>query len=76
MRDLQTVTAALQSAPVATLALIDEFSAVAAEQVVRLFGRARSAGVSLVLGTQELSDLRRRAPGADCSSRCSATCPS
>jgi type IV secretory pathway TraG/TraD family ATPase VirD4 len=25
---------------------------------VRLFGRARSAGVSLLLGTQELSDLR------------------
>ncbi len=56
--DLQTTTAALQSAPVATLALIDEFSAVASEQVVRLFGRARSAGVSVVLGTQELSDLR------------------
>ncbi len=56
--DLQTTTAALQSAPVATLALIDEFSAVASEQVVRLFGRARSAGISVVLGTQELSDLR------------------
>ena len=56
--DLQTTTAALQSAPLATLALIDEFSAVASEQVVRLFGRARSAGMSLVLGTQELSDLR------------------
>jgi type IV secretory pathway TraG/TraD family ATPase VirD4 len=38
--------------------VIDEFSAVAAEQVVRLFGRARSAGLSLVLSTQELADLR------------------
>jgi conjugal transfer pilus assembly protein TraD len=38
--------------------VIDEFSAIAAEQVVRLFGRARSAGFSLLLGTQELSDLR------------------
>ncbi len=52
----------------ATLVVIDEFSAVAAEQVVRLFGRARSAGISLVLGTQELSDLRRQG-GSGCSSR-------
>ena len=43
--------------------MIDEFSALAAEQVVRLFGRARSAGFSLVLGTQELADLRL--PGRD-----------
>jgi type IV secretory pathway TraG/TraD family ATPase VirD4 len=38
--------------------LIDEFSAVAPEQVSRLFGRARSAGISLILGTQELADLK------------------
>ncbi len=31
--------------------------------MVRLFGRARSAGFSLLLGTQELSDLRP--PGAE-----------
>ena len=58
VQDLQTVVASLQSQPVATVVVIDEFSAVAAEQIVRLFGRARSAGVSLLLGTQELSDLR------------------
>jgi type IV secretion system coupling TraD/TrwB family protein len=58
VQDLQTVVASLQGRPVPTLVLIDEFSAVAAEQVVRLFGRARSAGFSLLLGTQELSDLR------------------
>jgi hypothetical protein len=58
VQDLQTTVAALQGRPVPTLVLIDEFSAVAAEQVVRLFGRARSAGFSLLLGTQELSDLR------------------
>jgi hypothetical protein len=58
VQDLQTTVAALQGQPVPTLVLIDEFSAVAAEQVVRLFARARSAGVSLLLGTQELSDLR------------------
>ena len=58
MQDLQTTVAALQRRPIPTLVVIDEFSAVAVEQVVRLFGRARSAGFSLLLGTQELSDLR------------------
>lgn len=58
VQDLQTTVSSLQSSPVPTLVAIDEFSAVAAEQVVRLFGRARSAGLSLLLGTQELSDLR------------------
>ena len=58
VQDLLTTVAALQGHPVPTLVVIDEFSAIASEHVVRLFGRARSAGVSLVLGTQELSDLR------------------
>lgn len=58
VQDLQTVVAALQGAPIATVVVIDEFAAIAAEQVVHLFGRARSAGVNLLLGTQELSDLR------------------
>jgi conjugal transfer pilus assembly protein TraD len=58
VQDLQTVVACLQGRPVPTLVAIDEFSAIAAEQVVRLFARARSAGFSLLLGTQELSDLR------------------
>jgi len=58
VQDLQTTVAALQEDPVPTLVAIDEFSALAAEQVVGLFGRARSAGFSLLLGTQELSDLR------------------
>jgi type IV secretory pathway TraG/TraD family ATPase VirD4 len=58
VQDLQAAVAKLQAEPLATLVVIDEFSAVAAEHVIRLFGRARSAGVSLLLGTQELSDLR------------------
>jgi len=58
VQDLQTTVAALQADPVPTLVAIDEFSAIATEQVVRLFARARSAGFSLLLGTQELSDLR------------------
>jgi hypothetical protein len=58
VQDLLTSVAALQSEPTATVVVIDEFSAVAAAQVVRLFARARAAGLSLLLGTQELSDLR------------------
>ncbi|HUB73725.1 MAG TPA: TraM recognition domain-containing protein [Solirubrobacteraceae bacterium] len=58
VQDLQTVVASLQGHRQPTLVVLDEFSALAAEHVVRLFGRARSAGVSLLLGTQELSDLR------------------
>jgi len=56
--DLITLIAELQHKPVPTVVLIDEFSAIAAEHVSRLFGRARSAGVSLILATQELADLK------------------
>ena len=58
VQDLQSAVAEMQSAPVPTLVAIDEFAAVSAEGVVALFGRARSAGVTLLLGTQELADLR------------------
>ena len=58
VQDLQTVVSALQDRPARCLVAIDEFSAVAVEHVARLFARARSAGVCLLLGTQELSDLR------------------
>jgi hypothetical protein len=58
VQDLKTAMAACQSSPAPTLVVIDEFSAIASEHVVALFGRARSAGFSLLLGTQELSDLR------------------
>jgi len=63
VQDLVTATAALQQEPVPTLVVIDEFSAVAAEHVAGLFGRARSAGISVLLGTQELADLSL--PGRD-----------
>jgi conjugal transfer pilus assembly protein TraD len=55
--DLVTLVAHLQRDPIPTVVMIDEFSAVAAGLVSRLFGRARSAGISLILGTQELADL-------------------
>jgi conjugal transfer pilus assembly protein TraD len=58
VQDLQSAVAALQGRPIPTVVVIDEFSALAAEQVSRLFGRARAAGMSLLLGTQELADLR------------------
>lgn len=64
VQDLITVAAHHQATPAKAVVCIDEFSAVAPEQVVRLFGRARSAGLSLLLGTQELADLASEAhPG-------------
>lgn len=58
VQDLQTMVATLQGRPQPTLVVIDEFSAIVPERVVGLFGRAAGAGVSLVLGTQELADMR------------------
>lgn len=58
VQDLQATMAALQAEPVPTVVVIDEFASIAAEQIAHLFGRARSAGINLLLGTQELSDLR------------------
>jgi hypothetical protein len=56
--DLVGLTADLQGGQAGGLLVIDEFSAIAAAQVERLFARARSAGLSLLLGTQSLADLR------------------
>jgi len=58
VQDLQTTMAALHSSPISTVVVIDEFAAIAAEHVVHLFGMARSAGFNLMLGAQELSDVR------------------
>ena len=58
VQDLQTTQSRLQSRAIPTVVVIDEFAALAAEQVVHLFGRARGAGMCLLLGTQELADLR------------------
>jgi hypothetical protein len=60
--DLVGLTAAAQHAELGALLLIDEFAALAAEQVSRLFARARSAGLSLLLGAQSLADLRGARP--------------
>jgi conjugal transfer pilus assembly protein TraD len=58
VQDLLTISADLQAQSVPTLVLVDELSAIAAGGVMRLFGRGRSAGLSLLLGTQGLADLR------------------
>jgi hypothetical protein len=60
--DLVTLAAEMQSADHGGIVAIDEFAALAAEQVSRLFGRARSAGLSILLGTQSLADLRAARP--------------
>jgi type IV secretory pathway TraG/TraD family ATPase VirD4 len=60
--DLVTLTADLHGRGMRGLVVIDEFAALAAEQVHRLFGRARSAGLSVLLGTQSLADLRSARP--------------
>ena len=56
--DLTTIVAQLNQTPIPTVVAIDEFSAIGAEFIARLFGRARSAGFSLILATQELADLQ------------------
>jgi conjugal transfer pilus assembly protein TraD len=56
--DLVTLSTRMQEQPVSTVVLIDEFSAILAGQVSRLFGRARSAGFSLLLATQEFADMK------------------
>ncbi|HEX3691948.1 MAG TPA: type IV secretion system DNA-binding domain-containing protein [Solirubrobacteraceae bacterium] len=61
--DLVTLAAHMQQQPIPTVVLIDEFSALAAGHVGRLFARARSAGMSLLLATQELAGLNAAASG-------------
>lgn len=60
--DIVGLTASLQDEGVGGLVLIDEFAALAAEHVSRLFARARSAGLNILLGTQSLADLRGARP--------------
>ena len=58
IQDLVAISADRQHGdPRPGLVIIDEFSAIAAKEVARLFSRARGAQLSIVLGTQELADL-------------------
>jgi hypothetical protein len=60
--DLVGLSAERQGGELGGLLVIDEFAALAAEGVSRLFARARSAGLSLLLGAQSLADLRAARP--------------
>jgi TraM recognition site of TraD and TraG/Bacterial protein of unknown function (DUF853) len=60
--DLIGLTADLQGEWPGALVAIDEFAALGAAQVSRLFARARSARISLLLATQSLADLRGARP--------------
>lgn len=62
LQDLIALAAARQSDPVPTLVIIDEFAALDLHQVARLYGRGRSAGMSVLMGTQELADLAHADP--------------
>jgi|SRR5215218_706776 len=65
-QDLQHVVGLLEaneSRQRPALIVVDEFGALDQDHVLALFQRARSAGLSLTLGTQELADLARVAPG-------------
>ncbi|HTR74544.1 MAG TPA: helicase HerA-like domain-containing protein [Solirubrobacterales bacterium] len=62
MIDLVGLTSEARHSKLGALLVVDEFAALAAEQVSRLFARARSAGLSLLLGTQSLADLRGARP--------------
>lgn len=55
--DLVNVTSGLHGSEPSGLVVIDEFAALAAEQVSRLLSRSRSAGLSVLIGTQSFADL-------------------
>ena len=61
-RRLEAARCRLGAAPLATVA-IDEFSALGSDQVLALLARGREAGVTVLLATQELSDLERAGRG-------------
>jgi hypothetical protein len=58
VQDLLATAARHQDDPIPTVVMIDEFSALMAGGIARLFARTRAAGFSLLLATQEFSDLR------------------
>jgi type IV secretory pathway TraG/TraD family ATPase VirD4 len=68
VQDLKTVCGLREERPQLArpaLVAVDEFSGLAGDQIAGLFQRARSAGLSLLLATQELADLRRVDEGFD-----------
>ncbi|MGD9737614.1 MAG: single-stranded DNA-binding protein [Solirubrobacterales bacterium] len=62
MLDLGAVASALMGRGVGTFVAVDEFGALEAPALDRLYTRGRAAGFSVALGTQTLADLRAAGP--------------
>lgn len=60
--DLGAVASALMGRGVGTFVAVDEFGALEAPALDRLYTRGRAAGFSVALGTQTLADLRASGP--------------
>ena len=60
--DLGAAASAMMGAGVGTFVAIDEFGALEAPALDRLFARGRAAGFSVAVGTQTLADLRAAGP--------------
>jgi hypothetical protein len=60
--DLGAVASALMGRGVGTFVCVDEFGALEASALERLFARGRAAGFSVTLGTQTLADLSAAGP--------------
>jgi hypothetical protein len=60
--DLGAAASALMGRGVGTFIAIDEFGALEAPALDRLYARGRAAGFSVALGTQTLADLRAAGP--------------
>ena len=62
IQDLKTICGQLESQPNLkrpSLLAVDEFSGLDADHIAGLFQRGRSAGMSVLLATQEFADMRR-----------------
>jgi TraM recognition site of TraD and TraG len=60
--DLGAAASAMMGSGVGTFVAIDEFGALEAPALDRLFARGRAAGFSVAVGTQTLADLRAAGP--------------
>lgn len=60
--DLGAAASAMMSHGPGTFVAIDEFGALEASAVDRLFARGRAAGISVALGTQTIADLGQAGP--------------
>jgi Type IV secretion-system coupling protein DNA-binding domain len=58
VQDLLAAAATLQGSPIPTVVVLDELSSLQPERLADVCAKARGAGFNVMLGTQELSDLR------------------